>query len=406
MTDTTIAKKYFALDSPLEAEKEGFACPFEACRFYFDSLDEAHKHHQGWHLGPYQCAICQAKFASQPACDRHFRSSGHGLDLVRPSVESQQTEMDTLDFSAQTPPPELQIPHQDQSIPTEGDHKALTCSVVCCTTFGKDYRYISKYRQHTSTMVHRNAIKIGEKLGLQNLYPEHLLEEHEAVRELRCNALNCFDYGKKFRSPRLFVQHMSTMSHRSGYVFDLGDLSDLPELVVKEEDIAAIQELRCNLHGCPSQGKTYLTNQGLRQHFNTMGHVQASLSRAQNLTPLLENITQLVPPIFPTDLSMNDDTRIAGSSMAGDGHRDRRRCTVQGSRSGQEEAPLPSVEARLEMLEIAQQKQITAYESLKKKFEELVRDMERGGGAPEGTRRDGHVWSMSRSYESVDISRF
>lgn len=378
MTDATIGTKYFALDSPLEAEKKGFACPFQGCRFYFDSLDEAHKHHRGWHLGPYQCPVCTSKFASRPACDRHFRSSGHGMDLVRSSVESQQIEMDTLDSSPQTSPPESQIPHQDQSIPTEGDHKALTCSEVCCTGFDKDYRYISKYRQHTSTMVHRNAIKIGEKLGLQNLYPEHLLEEHEAVRELRCNVLNCYDYGKKFKSPRLFVQHMSTMSHRSGHVFDLGDLSDLsdlPEFVVKEENIAVIQELRCNLHGCPSQGKSYPTNQGLRQHFNTMGHVQANNSGAQNLTPLLENITQRMSPIFPTDLPMNNDTRIAGSSMVGNGHRNPRKRTVQGRRDGQEEVPLPSVEARLEMLEIAQQKQITAHESLKKKFEELVRDI-------------------------------
>lgn len=372
ITDATIAREYYARDSPLEAEKEGFACPFLACGgFHFDSLDEAHKHHQGWHLGPYQCAVCNAYFVSRAACDRHLNSSGHGMDLVRSSVESEQTEMNTLDHSAQASPSESQIPHQDQSTPTEGDYKALTCSEACCINFGKDYVHISNYRRHTSRSIHKNAIKIGEKLGLQDLYPEHLLEEHEAARDSRCNALNCDGYGRKFKSPRLFFQHLSTMSHRSGHVFDLGDLS---EPVVSDENIAAIQELRCNQDGCPGQGKSFPTIRGLEQHFNTKSHVRASSSGAQNLPSFFENTTQLMSPISPTDFPMNKGLRIAGSPLAGSRHQNPRKRTVQGRRDGQEEAPLPSVEERLEMLELAQEKQITAHESLKRKFEEMVRN--------------------------------
>jgi hypothetical protein len=153
----------------------------------------------------------------------------------------------------------------------------------------------------------------------------------------------------------------------------MGDLSEH----VKDEIVADTQELRCTQDGCPGQGTEYPSRQGRRQHVNTVGHIQASSSTARTQTPSFENnTTQLMSPISPISFPRNRVLPSPQSPLAGRHFRTPQKLTLHNRQVNQKEAPSPSVEERLEKLEIAQAMQAMDHANLKIQYEYLKRKYE------------------------------
>lgn len=372
---------YYVIDSINEAENRTFCCPYQGCDgLTFGSASECLLHQENWHSGPYECRDCNARFAAVPALERHLRASqhrrrwylDHELEIVdvrcrtpdepqskrHPSSSPSRTSASEpwTDAVFMITEEEFLSNAQDpiNNVPTEKEpaFEDFVCREECCRRFGDDFKCISEYARHAVTVGHIFARAVKVKLESHDASELVLEGEMEAMRDYRCNAPKCKDFGRTWHYAQGYLTHLDSKPHRQAQVFDLGSVSDM----ISENSVAVDENLQCDQEGCLKYGMAFANKWNWRQHLVSVAHLQAKTNgscRPTKLamsTPLSQRRHHIISPIrveidsLPTPLTPS-------SPSFGRGRQHPKKTPQRAQRSRQQTPISDSTERRLAALE-------------------------------------------------------
>ncbi|KAH7141310.1 hypothetical protein B0J13DRAFT_676290 [Dactylonectria estremocensis] len=333
---------YLILTSPNPEEDLTFSCPHQGCdSFVFPFAEKCIQHELNWHMGPYECAECNTKFAAAPALKRHAQASKHqtawacledgcakfGTEFaykaryLKHTLESEHhqhevaaevgdDETDCIVVGADgSPEITTSTKRRARAPPTKPHPGQYICREPCCHFYETDYRYLSEWNRHVKAKSHVNGVAIGQALRQRVPFGERLDAEQEAIRKFVCNAASCSRFGHTFSSTAGFFGHLKTAEH-------VAASESVPHVQNGHMGIDGVEtNLRCMQAGCPKYGRHFLSNFGFKMHLSSSPHVHASggvtdstptsplATPSGNLTaslPLLIDLTSMPSPTSPS----------------------------------------------------------------------------------------------------------
>ncbi|KAL2670699.1 hypothetical protein Neosp_014497 [[Neocosmospora] mangrovei] len=241
------------------------------------------------------------EMARRPVCLRHGRDSGHAIEWYCDEEECEMagTPFETyriyLEHFRQSPAhqddaeseeiidalgdTDVVVPSQDQQ---DGNSPSqlvtsdiFACHEPCCQRYGFNFRCISEYNRHANVSYHISAARLNQAL-VDSMQPgPALAEEQEAMRNLKCNAPGCLEYGGTFSGFQGFFSHITGEEHRQAWTvvseacfLDEHESPTLPGIVFDAGGASG----ECANKNCPKYGTFFNSFSKLKQHAHSFAH--------------------------------------------------------------------------------------------------------------------------------------